>query len=68
MTAQAFVFLIAWLSFTSAALSQTTNYDFNLQITGAVYTISLQPDSKILVGNIWGPFRLQTNGAIDPAF
>jgi len=55
-----------WTSF--SVYSQTTNYDFNLQVSSVVYTLALQPDGRILVGNIRPPFRLHTNGTLYPTF
>src|SRR4051812_3570279 len=59
---------LAWMGLTICAYCQTTNYDFNLQVSSPVYTLVVQPDGKILVGSIYTPQRLQTNGAIDLAF
>src|SRR5882672_11427448 len=60
--------LLACFALPLTVFAQTTNYDFNLQVSNLVYTLAVQSDGKILVGSIHSPLRLQTNGEIDATF
>ena len=42
--------------------------DFYRSTTGSVYTLSIQADRKILVGDIHSPQRLNADGSVDSAF
>lgn len=68
--------LLIWTAAVGASFAQTPD-DFNLNVSGQVYGLALQPDGKILIGGSFGSLggvtrtriaRLNPDGSIDTSF
>ncbi len=68
MKTRASLFLGVSICFLEVAAPAQTNYDFDLPLSFPCYTLAVQQDGRILVGNVLRPLRLLPNGDADPSF